>query len=86
MIHFRVNDVTGEVACRSNTANISTNVALESDCDDCRAAVNIGPRSQPGCHLRKYLDYTPEPHPQADEIMRYVDERRRNVTRKGRRR
>jgi hypothetical protein len=49
-----------------------TDVALQSDCNDCRAALLIGPVGQLGCAVRPPVEYVPEPHPRAEEILRDV--------------
>lgn len=51
--------------------------ALESDCNDCRNVLMIGPLTQKGCGLKEtVLDYTPEPYPDAETILDEVQKRR----------
>ena len=55
-----------------------TFIALQSDCDKCRAKLLVGPLNQKGCGLREPLSYTPEPMTgieSAEEIQRKRDGR-----------
>lgn len=42
-----------------------TEVALESDCNECRAALLIGPSDQKGCAVRRPLDFVAVPYADA---------------------
>lgn len=42
-----------------------TNVALESDCNECRAALLIGPSDQKGCAVQPPLKFVATPYPDA---------------------
>jgi hypothetical protein len=46
--------------------------ALQSECEDCRTEVMVGPPSQRGCAVKPALDYVPEPLPDADLILAEV--------------
>lgn len=61
---------------RLNPGDGVTTVALESDCEDCRAKVFVGPMNQTGCAVRTPPSYKPEPWPQAELILRDVAARR----------
>lgn len=50
--------------------------AMHSDCDDCRAAVMVGPMNQKGCGLTKPPNYEPQPAPDADEALENLRRRR----------
>ena len=71
MIHIGTDSLPASITCTSSTAAACgatlapgdklVEAALCSDCDDCRAVVNIGPMSQKGCDYHETPKYTPEP-------------------------
>jgi hypothetical protein len=43
--------------------------ALQSDCNDCRATLMIGPLGQLGCSLRDVPEWEPQPFPGAETML-----------------
>ena len=63
--------------CPLATAEDTTTiVALEAECDECRATVFVGPRSQLGCGVREPKTWTPEPLPGAETALEDVQRKR----------
>ena len=85
MIHLGTDTLPPTVACDSATAAACgaklkegdqlVEVALHSDCVNCRAVIGIGPRSQVGCALREPPRYTSEPT-EITETLEQIQRRR----------
>lgn len=77
-----INDGHGMPRCQAPGVSIEdlVDAALQAGCDDCRTMVMVGPTTQRGCEVRPRVVYTPEPLPDAEDLLAAALHRR-NATR-----
>lgn len=77
-IRICIDNSKGEALCGKSVFEETevglVDVALQSNCDDCRAVLMVGPLNQKGCALKRYPVYAPRPMRGFDTIL---DEKRR---------